>query len=638
MATVQVKSQTGTAVSTISVTLTSVAPGNGLIADVRAGAVGITIDQPTDNGGANTWVQVGTQLSGTAGNAGNCLSLWYVQSSSGTVTSATFTTSIAGVPTNALIQAFVYEVSGQTASMLDQHSESATDNTGTALAVPSFTPGVAASLVIACYSATAAKTFTAGTGYAIPTNGSQSRSAVEDQTLTSASAQTCPATINTSGSWVGRAASFKLTSNTAPTIVPNTADGATFATYTPTLEVTPSDADGDDLIVEIQYADNSDFTNAVTLGANQTTAAAASIHPNPSITAGPAFVSTWEGNPQVDDRPFQAVVGIDGILDHVDWYLGNDPNNGGPIGKARTRIYAVYGTKTSALAVTSITRSGTTATVTTDAPHGLLDGQGVIIAGVTNGGGDAAKYNIRAPITLTGASTFTYQVAGSPATPATGTITVTGGYMPLNAVAAALTPTHGWLAQSDDITFDATMSTSNAYYSFNFTGVDRIRLVAGTIYGIEFDWVPETFFFGPSNDDNTLVVQGNSTTASYPSGNASIDGNSVNNGVRTDFVFTFRVYQSQTVTSKTSVSDAGFVNTVSGGDTSPFTQAQKIAFTFQPADALYAATWWWRARTKDSSTYSSYTATRSFTVTAPALASGGSAQKAFPLWQSSVTS
>lgn len=614
MAIVQVKSQTGTAVSTISVTLTSVGAGDALIAVVRAGAVGITIDQPTDNGGANTWVQVGTQLSGSAGNAGNCISIWYVQASSGTVTSATFTTSIAGVPTVAIIQAFVYEVSGQAASILDQHSESATDNSGTALAVPSFTPGVAASLVIAGYSTTAAKTFTAGTNYTIQTNGSQSRSAVEDRELSSASAQTCPMTINTSGNWVGRAASFKLSSNTAPTIVLNSTDTTTTDT-TPPVDVTGSDVDGDDLTYEWQWANNPAFTNAVTLGANQTTASSASIHPNPSITAGPNFVPTWEGAPyyQVDDRPFQAVVGIDGTLDHVDWYLGNDPNNGGPIGFAQCRVYAVYGTKTAALSVSSITRVGTTATVTTAAPHTLLNGQSVIVAGAAQGG-----YNIRAQIAVTGASTFTYTVDGATVTPATGTITVTGGYAPLNAVAPSLTPTHGWLAQSDDLAFTPSMSTSNAYYSFTFTGAQRIRMVDGTIYGIEFNWVPEVFFFGPSNDDNTLVVQGNTNLASYASGNAYIDGNSVNCGVRTDFVFTFRVYEALTVDTFNSSTDPGFLNTVVGGDTSPFTPDQKIRYTAQSAMAL--GTWWGRGRTKDaggSNTWSSYTATVVYTITAP---------------------
>ena len=72
----------------------------------------------------------------------------------------------------------------------------------------------------------------------------------------------------------------------------------------------------------------------------------------------------------------------------------------------------------SAQAVTSITRSGVTATVTTTGSHGYSTGDIAIIAGANE-----TDYNIEAEITVTGATTFTYIVAGSPATPATGTIT-----------------------------------------------------------------------------------------------------------------------------------------------------------------------------------------------------------------------
>lgn len=73
-------------------------------------------------------------------------------------------------------------------------------------------------------------------------------------------------------------------------------------------------------------------------------------------------------------------------------------------------------------AVTSITRVGTTATVTTTASHGMATGDLMVIAGAVE-----TDYNIEAEITVTGASTYTYQVAGSPATPATGTITFDKG-------------------------------------------------------------------------------------------------------------------------------------------------------------------------------------------------------------------
>jgi len=71
-------------------------------------------------------------------------------------------------------------------------------------------------------------------------------------------------------------------------------------------------------------------------------------------------------------------------------------------------------------AVTSISRSGSTATVTTTAPHGMATNDYAWIKGATE-----PEYNGTFQITVTGASTFTYTVSGTPSTPAGGTKTVT---------------------------------------------------------------------------------------------------------------------------------------------------------------------------------------------------------------------
>jgi hypothetical protein len=73
-------------------------------------------------------------------------------------------------------------------------------------------------------------------------------------------------------------------------------------------------------------------------------------------------------------------------------------------------------------AVASLTRSGTTATLTTSTPHGFATGQKVVISGATQ-----TAYNGAFTITVTNTTTFTYTVTGSPATPATGTILVASG-------------------------------------------------------------------------------------------------------------------------------------------------------------------------------------------------------------------
>ena len=83
-------------------------------------------------------------------------------------------------------------------------------------------------------------------------------------------------------------------------------------------------------------------------------------------------------------------------------------------------------TTTTAQTISTITRGGTgnlTATVTTAAPHGLVDNNRVTISGATE-----ANYNGTYVIDVTGASTFTYTMATAPAANATvvGTYTVVG--------------------------------------------------------------------------------------------------------------------------------------------------------------------------------------------------------------------
>jgi hypothetical protein len=80
-------------------------------------------------------------------------------------------------------------------------------------------------------------------------------------------------------------------------------------------------------------------------------------------------------------------------------------------------------TTTTAQTISSITRSGTTATLTTASPHGLITGNRVTISGASSN-----EYNGTYVITVTGASTFTYVMASTPAANATvvGTYTTIG--------------------------------------------------------------------------------------------------------------------------------------------------------------------------------------------------------------------
>ena len=80
----------------------------------------------------------------------------------------------------------------------------------------------------------------------------------------------------------------------------------------------------------------------------------------------------------------------------------------------------VSGFSGAAKTVSGITRSSTTATATTSTAHGYATGNRITIAG-----SNQSDYNGTFEITVTGAAAFTFTVANSPTTPATGTMTAT---------------------------------------------------------------------------------------------------------------------------------------------------------------------------------------------------------------------
>jgi hypothetical protein len=87
-----------------------------------------------------------------------------------------------------------------------------------------------------------------------------------------------------------------------------------------------------------------------------------------------------------------------------------------------TRWFTVA-TTTTAQTISSITHVGAVATLTTASPHGLLTNNRVTISGATS-----SEYNGTFVITKTGANTFTYTMASTPAANATvvGTYTTIG--------------------------------------------------------------------------------------------------------------------------------------------------------------------------------------------------------------------
>jgi len=99
-----------------------------------------------------------------------------------------------------------------------------------------------------------------------------------------------------------------------------------------------------------------------------------------------------------------------------------DAETGSPITGARVLVTASDNTGPMPYqeTVTSITRSGSTATVSHTA-HGLVDGKKVLIKGAVE-----KEYNGIHALTWISANSYSYTVSGTPATPATGTIKATG--------------------------------------------------------------------------------------------------------------------------------------------------------------------------------------------------------------------
>lgn len=116
-------------------------------------------------------------------------------------------------------------------------------------------------------------------------------------------------------------------------------------------------------------------------------------------------------------------------------------SNGVQIGITDGTAFYVYVIGQDAQAITSITNSGTTATLTTTAPHLRYTGETVTVSGAT-----PAAYNGTFVITVTGANTFTYTMLSNPG----GNATVVGSY---SVVSSFITVSANLIGVPIDITF-----------------------------------------------------------------------------------------------------------------------------------------------------------------------------------------
>lgn len=183
---------------------------------------------------------------------------------------------------------------------------------------------------------------------------------------------------------------------------------------------------------------------------------------------------------------------------------------------------------------------------------------------------------------------------------------------PINAAEPASTPTPGYIAISDGFAIPGDLTTSGVEKTITFSGANRIRLEKDHAYYFILNYV------GTGDTSNAPFCS--VTTAHTYEGDCYNDGQSVaNNGYVTAWEVWFKLYEEPVFYDKVSGVDGGFVNTVNGGDTSPFNAGQKISYTVQTGSEIPATgTYYWRARVKDpsgSNTWSDWTSTRSFTVT-----------------------
>jgi len=151
-----------------------------------------------------------------------------------------------------------------------------------------------------------------------------------------------------------------------------------------------------------------------------------------------------------------------------------DSSTGDPVEDAIVLLYASDATgDLPYLESVSITRSGSTATVT-HTSHGLVTNNYVIIRGAIQ-----QEYNGVKQITVINENSYTYEVLGTPTTPATGTITSTG------VVIFGSTPSNGQL--SDTRTFNNNQpvtgwvrkSTSSPLYRESSLAGNTISSISG---------------------------------------------------------------------------------------------------------------------------------------------------------------
>ena len=132
-------------------------------------------------------------------------------------------------------------------------------------------------------------------------------------------------------------------------------------------------------------------------------------------------------------------------------------------------------------AVTSITYSGTTATCTTTAAHGLATNDYVMIEGCT---GTNDMYNGAFQITVSSTTEFTYTMGGTPSANAAGTPTVTFCFHAHLTNASGIVTDSRIVSSSQPIAYRVRKSSSSPYY-IGVSGTDTVDNADGLSLSIQ---------------------------------------------------------------------------------------------------------------------------------------------------------
>ena len=188
-------------------------------------------------------------------------------------------------------------------------------------------------------------------------------------------------------------------------------------------------------------------------------------------TGSTSFNDVWSSPDGITWTQVTASAGWTGRINHMAWaaegrfWMASGVNPAAAISyndvwissNAGVTWTEIHPSTADPFSVSSLTRSGSTATGTTTTAHDLTVGVNALISGATQ-----AEYNgNHAVLTVPTSTSFTYEVSGTPVTPATGTIFVSGIWRKLHRARGIYSDNRLWVAGGN---IDA-VGTDGLWYS-----------------------------------------------------------------------------------------------------------------------------------------------------------------------------